>query len=479
MPTSATTPQAPPPGVTFDDAPVPASATPPPGVTFDSTPVPGTPAASTNATGQPGQTQPPSDVPTAIQADPNDNLGMKAVKTVGGLFQGIGEGVFGTAAGASDILDRTTGMQRGTVNRYLHNLSTDTGHDIISPQGVGQIGESTAEFLLGDEYLKGLALSDKLAQSAKVAKFLEGSPVAAKVFELGVRALRAGGVQGLMTGVKTGGDTRQAGEQGALGAGLTAGFGVAGETVNAIRNALDSSALQKPLQDGIRNLLSDVADRVGVAKPTAPSIRDAAAQVAEGVKQRASGLYQVLDTESGGAAQRFRDALSNVQDKLADIVGLDNDKEAELLKRQTEIEAAHQKMLNDLEKKGVSKDTLARADAAWKQQSALTDLSNAIRQSAGGLRPELTQAGTKATPETINAKTLFTKVNRLNDRGRLAQAIGQDNANALLQHIDSAYVQGQKIAARNKFAASLAKVAGVSGATAAGVHWAHELLGGQ
>lgn len=45
-------------------------------------------------------------------------------------------------------------------------------------------------------------------------------------------------------------------------------------------------------------------------------------------------------------------------------------------------------------------------------------------------------------------------------------------------NIDTAYVrEGQKIASRQKLAAAVAKTVGVSGAAAAGVHYAHELMG--
>jgi len=432
---------------------------------------------ASTAANQPVQNTPPASDEIRINSD--DSLLTKTGKAIGGTFEGIGEGVFGTAAGASDILDRTTGMNKGTVNRYLHTLAGDDNASHGGFQTTGQIGEAVGEFLLGDEALKSLSLSERLARTARVAKVLESHPLAAKAFQIGVNALRQGTVQGISSGVKDA-SLSSAGNQGVLGAGLTAGFGVAGETVNAIRNALDTTAMQKPLQDGIRSLLSDVADKAGVTKPTAPSIRDAAAQVAEGVKAKASGLYQTLDNLSGGQAQRYREAAKNVADKLSEIIGLDDEKEAELLKRQTEIEKAHQAMMDKLAKQGVDPDTLARADAAWKHQSALTDLSNAIRQSTNGLRPELANGVKGATtPETVNPKVLFTKVNRLADRGRLAQAIGSDDADNLLRHIDAAYVQAQKIAARQKFAAAVAKTVGISGAAAAGVHWAHELLGGQ
>jgi hypothetical protein len=204
--------------------------------------------------------------------------------------------------------------------------------------------------------------------------------------------------------------------------------------------------------------------------------------VSDSVKAKASNLYANLDAVTGGRYQRFTDAAKNVSDKLSDIVGLDDEKEAELVSRQQEIDTAHKAMLDDLQAKGFNKDTIDRARAVWKQQSALNDLSASIRQSTTGLRPELAQTGKTVTPEAVNPKTLFVKVNRLNDRGRLAQAIGTDNANALLQHVDEAYVKAQKIAAANKWAKyglGAATSVGLGGIGYAGVHLAHELLGGQ
>ena len=55
-------------------------------------------------------------------------------------------------------------------------------------------------------------------------------------------------------------------------------------------------------------------------------------------------------------------------------------------------------------------------------------------------------------------------VNRLNDRGRLAQAIGTYNSAAILQHVDEAYLQAQRISQKQKWAVAIAKVAGFSGA---------------
>jgi uncharacterized phage infection (PIP) family protein YhgE len=463
----------PPPGVTFDSAPVPASATPPPGVVFDTAPVPD----STDTTSQTGTTaQPNIPVPSALHRDANGNPILNAAKMLPEIGAGIGEGVLDTLNGGASMLR----LPHATLQARQNELTQQNRENPVL-NTTGKLTENVAEFLGGDEALKSLALSDKLLKVSRIAKVLEGSPLAMRAFNIGVDALRSGTAQGTIAGMKDH-SLSQGATQGGIAAGVTGALGIGGEALTAIRGALDSYAIQAPLQQGIRDLLSDVADKIGVAKPTAPSIRDAAQQVSDGLKARASGLYQTLDNISGGQAQRFRDAAQNVSDKLSEIVGLDDEQEAKLVAQQAKIDAAHREMLKELEAKGYDRNMLAQADAAWTQQSALSDLSNSIRQSTGGLRPELADGVKDATtPEAVNPKTLFTKVNRLNDRGRLAQAIGQDNADALLRHVDAAYVQGQRIAERNKWAGYIAKAAGTVGLGGVGygaVHLAHELLGG-
>ena len=51
-------------------------------------------------------------------------------------------------------------------------------------------------------------------------------------------------------------------------------------------------------------------------------------------------------------------------------------------------------------------------------------------------------------------------MNTLNDTGRLAEAVGPDNAASLLQHVDSGYPQIQKIAKRRDLVGRAAKYAG-------------------
>jgi hypothetical protein len=268
------------------------------------------------------------------------------------------------------------------------------------------------------------------------------------------------------------------------GNGLDAGATAAGKAVDAAKGAFDVNSAQHPLQQSIRAVLKDVADKAGVTVPDTSSIRDVAATVSDAVKAKASGLYKQLDAATGGGRfQRFDEALENIRQALRDTVGLDDEKEAELIGKQAETEKARQAALDTAAKAGVDASIIKDANATWRQQSALSDLSNSLRQSVTGQRPAIADAAKAAnsaaqsSPETVNAKTLFAKINRLNDRGRLADAIGQDNAQALLQHVDSAYLSAQKIANRNRFIGNAAKAVGLGGIGYEATKFAHDLLG--
>ena len=62
-------------------------------------------------------------------------------------------------------------------------------------ENVGKVGEGVAEFFLGDEALKGLSISEKLAEAANVSKTLEKYPRLAAAMQVGIGAMRAGAAQ--------------------------------------------------------------------------------------------------------------------------------------------------------------------------------------------------------------------------------------------------------------------------------------------
>src|ERR1039458_9987728 len=138
-------------------------------------------------------------------------MGNAVVSGVGGALAGAGEGVFSTAAGGADLLNKIPGVHIPTQG--LHELAGDNEQKTTSEK-VGYGGETLTEFILGDEALKGLTQSDKLLQAAKTMKFLEKSPKTIAALKIGAQALRMGTVQGAQTLVRTGGDTGEALKQG-------------------------------------------------------------------------------------------------------------------------------------------------------------------------------------------------------------------------------------------------------------------------
>lgn len=250
------------------------------------------------------------------------------------------------------------------------------------------------------------------------------------------------------------------------GQGADALGSAASKATNAVSNTLkaatDPQAVQQPLQQGIRNILSSAAKDAGINLQPSASIRDAVSDLSAAVKAKGSAIYKQLDAATGGRFQRFQDALDNIEKGLNESLGVDPDKHDALLQRKGEVEAAQQSALDQAKANGTDPSLIQKANQLWKQSSALSDLSNSLRQTVTGLRPELA-TGAKSSPETVNAKTLFSKINRLNDKRRLADAIGPENASALLQHVDSMYLAAQKIANRNETIKSVAKAVGLGG----------------
>lgn len=205
---------------------------------------------------------------------------------------------------------------------------------------------------------------------------------------------------------------------------------------------------QDLLQGGIRGILDEAADELGVPRSEASSIRDVGDNLAAAAKQKATDAYKTLDEASGGRIQRFRDAIQNVQQKIRELNGIDPDQEGAYVEKLNDLQAAHDKAMQEasaeLKAKGVNaasaKEMLDDADRTFRQSKATSELSRKIKQATEGLRPELQAGARRATPETINAAKLNRGVNALRDAAgksgimsRLEEAIGQERAGKLLQ----------------------------------------------
>jgi len=194
-----------------------------------------------------------------------------------------------------------------------------------------------------------------------------------------------------------------------------------------------TEAVQAPMQTGIRSVLSDAAKDAGVPAPSATSIRSVAEQLGDATYAKSKAAYQALDDASGGRWQRFDDSIKNISDKMDEVAGVDDEKFDQLAAKRTEIETNQQKMIDQLVSDGKIDPKLAdQAKADYKTSQALYDLDTQIKASTSG------RAGIGNGVETVNPKSLSTRLNKLYDSGRLQQAVGEDRAAQLLTHADTA-----------------------------------------
>src|SRR5579862_574728 len=162
--------------------------------------------------------------------------------------------------------------------------------------------------------------------------------------------------------------------------------------------------------------------------PKTPSVgvRTAIEDVSNEVKAKAQKLYQQLDKESGGRWQRYEDQIKNLNDKMDEVNGIDDEAYDRLETKRNDIETSQAQMLEDLKEKGVDPKVAEDAVAHYKQAMALRDLDKAVKGSTSGD----VRVGLK---ETVDPKKFITRVQKLKDSGRLEQALGKDGADTLLK----------------------------------------------
>jgi hypothetical protein len=352
----------------------------------------------------------------------------------------------------------------------------------------GALAENIAEFFGGDELLKGASLAEKAGLLAKVTKLAESHPLIAKIIGHGLTSIRGGAV---VTGQELahGATPTQALETGATAAGLGTATGAAIEGAGvakgaiklAYKSVLDTKSIQPALQSGIKDTIAKVAEENGVEKSAASSIRDVVKDTADAVYAKSKSQYQVLDEVTGGRFQRFKDRLDNIRQSLDSLTGTEEDvmKEASLLKAQKETEDAMQEAFKDAKAKGVDLKLIDEANANFKKSQALYDLDKHLKMSASGMRPDMGTAAAR-NPETVDPSKMFSRMNRLYDSGRLQEAVGQKNAESLLDHANNAFIQQQKILDNQELAKTVGKhaihAAELGTAGALGAHYIGHLF---
>jgi hypothetical protein len=197
--------------------------------------------------------------------------------------------------------------------------------------------------------------------------------------------------------------------------------------------------IQPGLQAGIRGVASDVADEAEVQPAQAQSVRDVYESLGDQVLQQAKDSFKLIDDATGGRFTNVQNALKNVELKLRDVAGTDDALEERLAEKKAFLESSLDDVFDMAKKEGVDPAVADEARVAWKQGSALQDVSTQVRASTAG------RAGVGRGVETIDPDKLAPRLHKLYDSGRLQEALGEDRAGAVIEHTENAQAAMQEI----------------------------------
>jgi hypothetical protein len=374
--------------------------------------------------GQDQNQKPPSD---ELQSDPNDtSFASKAAHAVGGTFEGIGEGVFGTGAGITDLI----GGKGTGVSQALHHLAGDDNKQHGTAQNVGRGLETIGEFLLGDEALKGLSFADKLRQTSSVMKLIEKSPKLAKALQLGINVGKAGaelspeerailqksptlarlaavGLDSVRAGVVQSGQTiahgGSVGDAAKEGLGMAAGSAAIGAPLAGLGSILSRGA------EGIKT-----AEGLGKVAEAAPTDEQLSSKLGDTVK----GALQPKIDEAGNALQDATEKQSGIQSVASGLAEDAPTKEAITGKAQKAVQAAHDS-LNDqyLKSAGEIKDQL-KGESIPLKDSNIHKLADGLVKQGEKDKDELKDLFKIPNPISPEASTLMKRITKIAEGGK-------------------------------------------------------------
>ena len=317
---------------------------------------------------------PPTEKPNSpLTMNAGDSALTDIGKGAGGIFSGIGEGLFSTAAGAADIVHAPD-----QARQFLHMLSGDN-ENAATAETIGYGGETLAEFLLGDAGLKALPMAQKLETAAKTMKVIEGSPRLVQALKVGTKILKlatlhgaeAGVVQGAQTAIRTPGDLEQKGEEGLKEGAETA----AGATALGVPFEAVGAGLQKA---------GEVAGKVKNL-----------AKIAAGAKGTDEVAEELSNRLKGAEVKRGTDFEAGIQKIQGDLAG-------QTMERQgSPVALAAQKSLANPVPED---DPLTKAAKDISGDKLDTNTKKLLQQAAMGGEPAPVAAGETAKPLILDAK---------------------------------------------------------------------------
>lgn len=285
--------------------------------------------------------------PGAIHFGPNDGIGTTVAKGLGAIGEGAGQGLLSGINGIIDMgnkvadythTDRVPQSVSDTLQQRQQELAADNKENPTLNK-IGYGGETLAEFMMGDEALKALPMSERLLQTAKTMKIFEKSPKLMQALKIGAEAAntgaRTGVVQGAQTLARTGGDVKQAASDaatagvvggatgavtGALGNFLSKG-GKAAQTVQGMSDA----ATNAPTEQGV---FGSLADHINQEKSKVDEAFSTATQSASDAKDQAVGAADAAKTS---ATQGASDTFSNQKNAAEDLINNKKEQDASFL----------------------------------------------------------------------------------------------------------------------------------------------------
>jgi hypothetical protein len=406
------------------------------------------------------------------------------------------------AVGAAKGLGKTVATVGGFLNRAAHpeNNFQPTGDKIdvglkkldewsSDPKGLaehaGTLLEGIGEFVLGDEALKSLNLAERLGIAQKITDIGMKYPFVAKILGHGIQSIRQGvaaGGQQMLHGASPEDAAVTAGTSAGLGTLVGAGVEGAGKAITSVKNTLQTAArtpqeLQPEFQQGVKDLVDQVADEHGVAKSKSKTMATYVQETADNVEEKARKIYQKIDQATGeNFFQRIEQKLDNTKRAIRNLNGTEDDvaQEAKLEKARTELMDASDQMWEKAKLKGVTRADYDEAVNTWKQAQALYDLDTELNRPniISGLRPDIgTAAQSAANPETVDPSNFFKRINKMYKSGRLQEAVGDDRAKNFLTHTSGTMSKESQLldeAAKAQQTIKRVKQGAVIGATAIG-----------
>jgi hypothetical protein len=210
--------------------------------------------------------------------------------------------------------------------------------------------------------------------------------------------------------------------------------------------------VQESLHSGLRSTSASAAKDAGVGFENPESIRDVFGTTARAVTNDAKGNFKALDEASGGRWQRFDEQLKNIQQKMSEVSGINDDEYANLETKRNDVELSQAQMLEDMKAAGKIDPAIAdQAVAQYRRGMALQDVSNAVKASTR--RTPVTGAADASSQiaDTVDPNALANRLAKLDDvppnggPSRLEQALGRKNADQLLDAVDNAQIASQQI----------------------------------